>query len=87
MVASERVDAIASGEQVGLALVEELAALAPFGAGNPSVCLLLPAATFGDPVGFGGERRDEHVRFTVNSGAGGRARSASARARASASSW
>jgi single-stranded-DNA-specific exonuclease len=70
MVASERVDAIASGEQVGLALVEELAALAPFGAGNPSVCLLLPAATFGDPVGFGGERRDEHVRFTVNSGSG-----------------
>jgi single-stranded-DNA-specific exonuclease len=70
MVATERVDAVASGEQVGLALAEELSALSPFGAGNPSICLLLPAATFGDAVGFGGERRDEHVRFTVNSGSG-----------------
>jgi single-stranded-DNA-specific exonuclease len=70
MVACERVDAIASGEDIGLALAEELASLAPFGAGNPAVKLLLPAASFSDPVGFGGERRDEHVRFTVNSGAG-----------------
>jgi single-stranded-DNA-specific exonuclease len=70
MVACERVDAIASGEEIGLALVEELARLAPFGAGNPAVSLLLPAATFSDPVGFGGEQRDDHLRFTVNSGAG-----------------
>ena len=70
MVAHERVDAIASGEEIGLALVEELARLAPFGSGNPAVSLLLPAATFSDPVGFGGESRDDHLRFTVNSGAG-----------------
>ena len=38
-----------------------------------TISLLLPAATFSDPVGFGGERRDDHARFTVNSG-GGRAR-------------
>jgi single-stranded-DNA-specific exonuclease len=66
----ERVDAIASGEEIGLELAEELARMAPFGAGNPTISLLLPAATFSDPVGFGGERRDDHARFTVNSGAG-----------------
>jgi single-stranded-DNA-specific exonuclease len=70
LLVGERVDAIASGEDVGLALAEELAGLAPFGAANPAVSLLLPAATFSDPVGFGGVRRDDHVRFTVNSGAG-----------------
>jgi len=70
LVAGECVDAIASGEEIGLELAEELAGLAPFGAGNPAVSLLLPAATFTDPVGFGGERRDAHARFTVNSGAG-----------------
>jgi single-stranded-DNA-specific exonuclease len=66
----ERVDAIASGEEIGLDLAEELARMAPFGAGNPTISLLLPAATFSDPVGFGGERRDDHARFTVSSGAG-----------------
>jgi single-stranded-DNA-specific exonuclease len=70
MIVRERVDAIASGEAIGLALAEELASLAPFGAGNPAISLLLPAATFSDPVGFGGERRQDHARFTVNSGAG-----------------
>ena len=69
----ERVDAVTSGEQLGLALAEELRSLAPFGAGNPPVSLLLAAATFSDPVGFGGERRDQHARFTVRSG-NGRAR-------------
>jgi single-stranded-DNA-specific exonuclease len=73
MIVNERVDAIASGEQIGLELAEELAQLAPFGAANPAVSLLLPAATFSDPVGFGGERREDHARFTVSSG-GGRAR-------------
>jgi single-stranded-DNA-specific exonuclease len=70
LVASERVDAIASGEEMGLGLAEELRRLAPFGAGNPPVSLLLPAATFADPVGFGGEERSDHARFTVISGAG-----------------
>ena len=46
------------------------ASLAPFGRATAAVSLLLPAATFSDPVGFGGERREDHVRFTVNSGAG-----------------
>jgi single-stranded-DNA-specific exonuclease len=68
LVAVERVDAVASGEDVGLALAEQLGRLAPFGAGNPPVSLLLAAATFSDPVGFGGERRDQHARFTVTSG-------------------
>jgi single-stranded-DNA-specific exonuclease len=70
LLPSDRVDAIASGEEMGLVLAEELRRLAPFGAGNPPVSLLLPAATFADPVGFGGEQRADHARFTVSSGAG-----------------
>jgi single-stranded-DNA-specific exonuclease len=70
LIVSERVDAIASGEEIGLDLAEELTRLAPVGAGNPAVSLLLPAATFSDPVGFGGEQREDHARFTVSSGAG-----------------
>ncbi|GAC1435992.1 MAG: hypothetical protein NVSMB51_06460 [Solirubrobacteraceae bacterium] len=61
-------DAVASGEDAGLELAEELAQLAPFGAGNPAVSLLLPAARFEDPIGFGGDARSDHVRFTVRSG-------------------
>ena len=68
LVVRERVDAVADGEDLGLALAEELGALAPFGAGNPRVSLLLGAATFSDPVAFGGEARSDHVRFTVHSG-------------------
>jgi single-stranded-DNA-specific exonuclease len=70
LIVCERVDAIVSGEQIGLPLVEELGRLAPFGAGNPAVSLLLPAASFSDLVGFGGERREDHARFTVHSGSG-----------------
>jgi single-stranded-DNA-specific exonuclease len=70
LIAGERVDAIASGEELGLDLAEEFTRLAPFGAGNPAVSLLLPAATFSDPVGFGGEEREDHASFTVSSGAG-----------------
>jgi single-stranded-DNA-specific exonuclease len=73
LVPSERVDAIASGEELGLGLAEELRLLAPFGAGNPAISLLLPAASFSDAVGFGGEQRSDHARFTVTSG-GARAR-------------
>jgi single-stranded-DNA-specific exonuclease len=69
-VARERVDAIADGEDVGLALVEELAELGPFGAANPQVSLMLAAATLGEPVGFGGEARSDHARFSVSSGRG-----------------
>ena len=68
LVPLERVDAIASGEELGLSLAEELGRLGPFGAANPPVSLLLAAATLSDPVGFGGEKRDQHARFTVSSG-------------------
>jgi single-stranded-DNA-specific exonuclease len=68
LVARERVDAVVSGEDLGLELAEELLRLAPFGAGNPQVSLLVPAATLEDPVGFGGEDRKDHVRFSVRSG-------------------
>ena len=46
----ERVDAVASGEELGLALAEELARLAPFGAGNPEVSLLLARGDVQRPV-------------------------------------
>jgi single-stranded-DNA-specific exonuclease len=60
-----RVDAIASGEELGLELAEELEKLAPFGQGNPSVSLLLPAVRFTDPHSMG---EGKHLRFTVSSG-------------------
>ena len=40
---TERVDAVVSGDELGTALAEELARLEPFGVGNPSVSLLVPA--------------------------------------------
>jgi len=66
LVPVQRVDAIAAGGDLGHALAEELERLAPFGHGNPSVALLLPAARIADPrpMGEGGQ----HVRFTVESG-------------------
>jgi single-stranded-DNA-specific exonuclease len=66
----ERVDAVVTGDQLGMKLAEELTRLAPFGRGNPTVSLLLAAGTFEDarPMGEG-----RHVRFTVES-AGARAR-------------
>jgi single-stranded-DNA-specific exonuclease len=71
MMAVERVDAVVGGDELGMTLAEELATLAPFGCGNPSVSLMLADATFRDgrPMGEG-----KHVRFTVDS------RGASARA-------
>jgi single-stranded-DNA-specific exonuclease len=68
LIARERVDALADGEDIGLGLVEELAELAPFGAANPAVSLLLSAATLSEPTGFGGEGRADHARFSVSSG-------------------
>jgi single-stranded-DNA-specific exonuclease len=73
LVPREHVDAIVSAEDLGLGLAEELLRLAPFGAGNPPISLLVAAATLEDPVGFGGEERTDHVRFSVRSG-GARAR-------------
>ncbi len=62
----QRVDAIAAGGDLGHALAEELERLEPFGHGNPSVALLLPAAQLRDPrpMGDGGQ----HVRCTVEAG-------------------
>jgi single-stranded-DNA-specific exonuclease len=71
LVPVERVDAVVAGDELGLALAEELERLAPFGIGNPSVSLLLPAARLADARPMGEENR--HLRFTVEAG-GHRAR-------------
>jgi single-stranded-DNA-specific exonuclease len=70
IVAVERVDAVVEGGELGMSLAEELRHLAPFGRGNPGVCLMLADARFTDvrPMGDG-----KHARFTVESG-GSRAR-------------
>jgi single-stranded-DNA-specific exonuclease len=64
LIPRERVDAIVQGPQLGMELAEELATLAPFGMGNPSVSLMLEDASFRDlrPMGEG-----KHARFTVES--------------------
>jgi single-stranded-DNA-specific exonuclease len=61
----ERVDAVVSGGELGLALAEELEALEPCGIGNPAPRLLVPGGRFGDvrPMGDG-----RHARFNVISG-------------------
>ncbi len=61
----ETVDAVVAGDELGLALAEELERLEPFGMGNPGVSLLVPAARCSDsrPMGEG-----RHVRFTVGAG-------------------
>jgi single-stranded-DNA-specific exonuclease len=66
LIPVQRVDAVAAGGDLGHALAEELERLQPFGHGNPSVALMLPAARLRDPrpMGDGGQ----HVRFTVESG-------------------
>ncbi len=64
LVPRERVDAIVGGAQLGMELAEELAALAPFGRGNPVVSLMVRDAVLRDvrPMGEG-----KHARFTVQS--------------------
>ncbi|HEV3095052.1 MAG TPA: single-stranded-DNA-specific exonuclease RecJ [Solirubrobacteraceae bacterium] len=61
----ERVDAIVTGPELGMTLAEELAALAPFGRGNPSVSLLLRGAAVREvrPMGEG-----KHARFQLEDG-------------------
>jgi single-stranded-DNA-specific exonuclease len=63
---AERVDAVVEGAELGMALAEELQALAPFGCANPAVSLLVRDATFGERRAMGEGR---HVRFTLQSGA------------------
>ncbi len=62
LVRSERVDAVVQGGELGMALAEELRALAPFGCANPTVSLLVRGARFAErrPMGEG-----RHVRFAV----------------------
>ncbi|MGH2867757.1 MAG: single-stranded-DNA-specific exonuclease RecJ, partial [Solirubrobacteraceae bacterium] len=62
----ERIDAIASGIDLGLAVAEELRRLEPCGMGNPSPRLLVPGARFTDVRPMGEEGR--HARFAVCSG-------------------
>jgi len=66
----ERVDAVASGSELGLALADELTRMEPCGIGNPRTRVLVPGARF-DDVRTMGEGR--HARFSVSSG-GARAR-------------
>ncbi len=65
LVPRERVDAIASGCELGLELAEELELLEPCGMGNPRPRLLVPGARLRDlrPMGEG-----RHLRFVVGSG-------------------
>jgi single-stranded-DNA-specific exonuclease len=65
LIARERVDAIVDGVQLDMSLAEELAGLAPFGRGNPTVSLMVRDAILRDvrPMGQG-----KHARFTVESG-------------------
>jgi single-stranded-DNA-specific exonuclease len=66
----QRVDAVAAGAELGLALAEELALLEPCGMGNPSPQLLVPGARLADVRAMGEGR---HASFSVVSG-GARAR-------------
>ena len=67
LVPVERVDAVASGAQLGLGLAEELGLLEPCGAGNPAARLLVPGGRFEDVRAMG---EGKHARFSVRSGGG-----------------
>src|SRR3954469_1669092 len=60
------VDAIVSPHALGLPLAEELAKLGPFGPGNPTPTLLVPAAKLENVVPMGQDKA--HARLTVSSG-------------------
>ena len=66
----EKVDLYAGGKGLGIELAEALEELAPFGSGNPTPSVLVPAATIEDPVEMGDGK---HLRFSLVSG-GHRAR-------------
>ena len=69
----ERVDVVLGAGELSIELAEELHALAPFGHGNPPVCVMLADASLHDPRPMGEGR---HLRFTVDS-RGSRARAVS----------
>lgn len=59
----ERVDAVVEGRHLGMELAEELEQMAPFGAGNPTVSLMVQGARFTSARAMG---EGKHVRFTVH---------------------
>ncbi len=61
----ERVDAVVSGSELGLDLIEELESLEPTGMGNPGPRLLVPGARLADVQAMGEGR---HARFGLISG-------------------
>jgi single-stranded-DNA-specific exonuclease len=65
---TERIDAMVGGAGLGLELAEDLQRLAPFGMGNPSVRLLVPAARVRDVRTMG---QGKHARFSLHSGGHG----------------
>src|SRR3954452_17683977 len=75
------VDAIVSPHALGLPLAEELASLGPFGPGNPTPTLLVPAAKLENVVPMGEDKA--HARLTVSSG-GAKARTVAFRTTAAA---
>ena len=75
------VDAVVSPHALGLPLAEELASLGPFGPGNPTPALLIPAAKLENVVSMGEDK--QHARLTISSG-GARARTVAFRTTAAA---
>lgn len=63
---SEAVDAVVGADGLGTEVAEQLQSLAPFGAGNPEVSLLVPWARVGEVRPMGEEGR--HARFSVGAG-------------------
>ena len=63
---SEAIDAVVGGEGLGHAVAHQLAAMGPFGKGNPEVRLLVPAARIADVRPMGEE--EKHARFSLASG-------------------
>jgi single-stranded-DNA-specific exonuclease len=72
LIPMERVDAVAPGGDLGLALVEDLELLRPFGIGNPQPTLLVPSARFERVTGMGEDK--EHSRFTLVTAGGAKSR-------------
>ncbi len=66
LIAVERIDAVVSGDVLGLELAEDLARLEPCGNANPAVTLLVPAATVADPKPLGSEGK--HLAFSLRAG-------------------
>jgi single-stranded-DNA-specific exonuclease len=65
-VRSETIDAVVGVEALGHEEAAQIAALGPFGKGNPEVRLLVPAGRIHDVRGMGEEER--HARFSLISG-------------------